>query len=187
MKPPNRAFTQEDPIGIAGGLNLYGYANGDPINFSDPFGLCPDEDDTACQVFESGLTALGAALGFLAGGGTGSFVALASSGVGAAAVPAGAVQGAAAGGFLGAALGKALSPYLFSEGNDDGVRRKPGSQGRFKSRDAIRAENRVVRDVVRRLGLSKGQQRRLHREISGQGMDYHEILETARSLFGGGL
>jgi uncharacterized protein RhaS with RHS repeats len=37
----NRAFTQEDPIGIAGGLNLYGYANGDPINFSDPFGLCP--------------------------------------------------------------------------------------------------------------------------------------------------
>jgi uncharacterized protein RhaS with RHS repeats len=32
--------TQEDPIGIAGGLNLYGYANGDPINNSDPFGLC---------------------------------------------------------------------------------------------------------------------------------------------------
>jgi hypothetical protein len=38
---PHRAFTQEDPIGIAGGLNLYGYADGDPINFSDPFGLCP--------------------------------------------------------------------------------------------------------------------------------------------------
>ena len=39
--PPDRngSFTQEDPIGIAGGLNLYGYANGDPVNFSDPFGL----------------------------------------------------------------------------------------------------------------------------------------------------
>ena len=35
--------TQQDPIGIAGGLNLYGYANGDPVNFSDPFGLCPEE------------------------------------------------------------------------------------------------------------------------------------------------
>jgi hypothetical protein len=32
-------FTQPDPIGLAGGLNLYGYAGGDPVNFSDPFGL----------------------------------------------------------------------------------------------------------------------------------------------------
>jgi RHS repeat-associated protein len=39
--PTTGQFTQQDPIGIAGGLNLYGYANGDPINFSDPFGLCP--------------------------------------------------------------------------------------------------------------------------------------------------
>jgi uncharacterized protein RhaS with RHS repeats len=36
------AFTQIDPIGLAGGLNLYGYAGGDPVNFSDPFGLCPE-------------------------------------------------------------------------------------------------------------------------------------------------
>ena len=35
-------FTQPDPIGIAGGLNLYGYAAGDPINRSDPFGLSAD-------------------------------------------------------------------------------------------------------------------------------------------------
>jgi RHS repeat-associated protein len=34
-------FTQEDPIGLAGGINLYGYANGDPVTYSDPFGLCP--------------------------------------------------------------------------------------------------------------------------------------------------
>ena len=34
-------YTQTDPIGIAGGLNTYGYAGGDPVNFSDPFGLCP--------------------------------------------------------------------------------------------------------------------------------------------------
>lgn len=38
--PGTGRFTQEDPIGLAGGMNLYGFANGDPINFSDPFGLC---------------------------------------------------------------------------------------------------------------------------------------------------
>jgi pimeloyl-ACP methyl ester carboxylesterase len=32
-------FTQRDPIGLAGGLNLYGYVGGDPINRVDPWGL----------------------------------------------------------------------------------------------------------------------------------------------------
>ena len=41
--PEKGRFTQEDPIGLAGGVNLYGFADGDPVNFSDPFGLksCP--------------------------------------------------------------------------------------------------------------------------------------------------
>jgi RHS repeat-associated protein len=34
-------FTQEDPIGLAGGVNAYGFANGDPVSYSDPYGLCP--------------------------------------------------------------------------------------------------------------------------------------------------
>jgi RHS repeat-associated protein len=37
--PGTGRFTQEDPIGLAGGLNLYGFAEGDPVNFDDPFGL----------------------------------------------------------------------------------------------------------------------------------------------------
>lgn len=28
-------------MGLAGGLSVYGFASGDPVNFSDPFGLCP--------------------------------------------------------------------------------------------------------------------------------------------------
>jgi RHS repeat-associated protein len=34
-------FSQEDPIGLAGGLNAYGFAAGDPVSYSDPYGLCP--------------------------------------------------------------------------------------------------------------------------------------------------
>jgi RHS repeat-associated protein len=41
-------FTQEDPLGIAGGVNQYGFTNGDPVNFSDPFGLCRGPSDIWC-------------------------------------------------------------------------------------------------------------------------------------------
>jgi len=53
-----RTHTQEDPIGLAGGLNLYGFAGGDPINFSDPFGLCPG----GCVLEGSGVVAAGLVL-----------------------------------------------------------------------------------------------------------------------------
>ncbi len=56
-------LTQEDPIGIAGGLNLYGFAGGDPINFSDPFGLCP-----WCEEQFQGLANYGARRGGFLGG-----------------------------------------------------------------------------------------------------------------------
>lgn len=46
--PATGRFTQEDPIGLAGGINLYGFAKGDPVTYSDPFGLCV-EKDIDCQ------------------------------------------------------------------------------------------------------------------------------------------
>jgi RHS repeat-associated protein len=42
-------FTQEDPTGIVTGLNVYGFAEGDPVNFSDPFGLCTPWPDCMLQ------------------------------------------------------------------------------------------------------------------------------------------
>ena len=32
-------FTTKDPIGFRGGVNLYGYVGGNPVNFKDPAGL----------------------------------------------------------------------------------------------------------------------------------------------------
>jgi RHS repeat-associated protein len=51
--PATGQFTQTDPIGIAGGLNTYGFAAGDPVSYSDPYGLCktlPDGSvDPECE------------------------------------------------------------------------------------------------------------------------------------------
>jgi len=44
VDPTTGRFTQEDPIGLAGGLNLYGFAAGDPVTFTDPFGFEPCKD-----------------------------------------------------------------------------------------------------------------------------------------------
>jgi RHS repeat-associated protein len=34
-------WTQEDPIGVAGGINLYQFNGNNPASYTDPFGLCP--------------------------------------------------------------------------------------------------------------------------------------------------
>ncbi|MDP9352686.1 MAG: hypothetical protein M3P51_14255, partial [Chloroflexota bacterium] len=48
-EPTTNRFTQEDPIGLAGGINVYGFANGDPVNYSDPYGLSAEErEDSDC-------------------------------------------------------------------------------------------------------------------------------------------
>jgi hypothetical protein len=52
-----------------------GFANGDPANFSDPFGLCPENlsltQTYLCNLFEAGMVGLGGMGGFVGGGGSG--------------------------------------------------------------------------------------------------------------------
>ncbi|MBB4637842.1 RHS repeat-associated core domain-containing protein [Longimicrobium terrae] len=48
--PATGQFTQTDPIGLAGGLNSYGFAAGDPVSYSDPYGLDPcKKGDRVCE------------------------------------------------------------------------------------------------------------------------------------------
>jgi len=72
--PATGQFTQEDPLGLAGGMNAYGFGSGDPVNFTDPFGLCSKADgykdcchmssspDDAAMVYMSLLVSLSDAL-----------------------------------------------------------------------------------------------------------------------------
>ncbi len=39
--PEALRFLSEDPIGLGGGLNVYVFSAGDPVNGADPLGLCP--------------------------------------------------------------------------------------------------------------------------------------------------
>jgi RHS repeat-associated protein len=124
--PGTGRFTQEDPIGLAGGLNAYGFAGGDPRNSSDPFGLCPP-NRPLCHWIEATSALVGSVAGFIGGGGGGTLFAIATGGVGIPAVPAGAYAGAGLGGAAGLAAGKLLTAHLFSSSGSDRSPREPWS------------------------------------------------------------
>jgi RHS repeat-associated protein len=50
--PQTGRFLSQDPIGLAGGVNLYAYAGNNPVAYSDPFGLmdCSWDKPTECKL-----------------------------------------------------------------------------------------------------------------------------------------
>ena len=115
-------FTQEDPSGIAGGLNVYGFAGGDPVSYSDPYGLCPvtPEDPVPCSLKYAAVgTVLGAAGGAVLGAGAGT-LALPGGGTVAGGM-AGWELGGTLGGMLGTTYGGALDYWQLATESSSNV------------------------------------------------------------------
>jgi RHS repeat-associated protein len=167
--PGTGRFTQEDPIGLAGGLNLYGYANGDPVNFSDPFGLCPPEDNniTDCPGF---FTAIGAATGALLGGlggGTGGAALCVPGGpalaaCGAAGGAAGWISGGAAGARLGAWADVAIFASKQAKAVETAEAHRSGPRGVNKHMDLIRGDP-GAQDAIHHAGEVRGMLKTIER------------------------
>jgi RHS repeat-associated protein len=55
-EPWTGRFLSEDPLGLGGGINPYGYANDDPIGGIDPLGLCGGKKDGPCPLSPIGVS-----------------------------------------------------------------------------------------------------------------------------------
>jgi hypothetical protein len=179
--PQSGRFTQEDPIGIAGGLNVYGFANGDPVSYSDPYGLCPIMRNgilIPCAVAGMGIGATAGGIVGAAIGGGGAAAVCSPTGPGAVACAAGgglggAEAGAGAGGTLGFAVGYGMD--LVAE-----IGEKVESFTRHAAADASnwlfsKRDLKQIQDVAREFGIGGADRR-----------DFGDFLEEEKAAGHGG-
>ena len=180
--PATTRFTQEDPLGLAGGLNVYGFAAGDPVDFSDPFGLsckvrgnctqmdvAPDDnslvsDPSLGPILGQGCPAISDAC---------NAAPLVPKSGKEALVRTGVVLGAAA---LGAGIGIALDAV----GGAEEV--AATTHGAMRMADASRLSAEAVKDVMgnaTRVGVQRDGARVFVQEVGGR---YNVVVEGERGV-----
>ncbi len=199
--PSEGRFLTRDPIGYLGGLNLYGYCGGDPVNAADPSGFCGNKDgldilSDICAGFGDsatfGLTgairgAMGcndvvdeASIGYFGGGIASTIVQAIATGGGST----------AAKGLVG--MGRNAKGILGAAGVADDVLRGSGGLGKVyvlvdeagKVRYVGRTANEVVRRNVWKRALPEMDFRVLARDLSPE--EARGVEQFFIEAYGGG-
>lgn len=182
--PASGRFTSQDPLGLGGGLNVYGFAGGDPVNQDDPFGLCPGLDSSPSPFncppgyFTLVGAIVGGITGFFTGGATGGAVGVAAAAptletAAPVTVPVGAATGAAIGTVEGAKDGAIAGAAI-----DAIVHMANAGKGRGGNRNPNADFDRIVKEN----DLNRAGRRYLHDEITKKDLELDEIEDLAKEL-----